>query len=509
LSAVPETVLSNRVAVIVTALDLETRAVLRQLGKTTVETVEGTGFFKGEFEGWTVAVVESGAGNVNAATIAMRALAHYKPSVALFVGIAGGVKDVAIGDVVVATKVYGYESGKDRAGGFFARPDVMKADHALESRARVLRQSDDWKRRLDPAIAHGNPTIFVGPIAAGEKVIASKRAATAGLLKKNHGDTLAVEMEGRGFLEGVHVNHPVQGCVVRGISDLLSGKAGADESGSQPRAADAASAVAFEILVGLGGSPPTKAASKFVETAATFSASAYFKKGETLAQVGVPNVDQVTFSFVREPEAFLRIIPMQAKERPIPFATLNEVTGQAELLRSTGFGGLTFVNKYGAVLYAPDHSYRGGPAPLHWATQLFQNGELWCVTDSILIRERGSRPEWVPIPVIPATVFEQAFYRALHKNIAFAVEHLGLSFPCNVELGLVGVAGAHLALHGEDIRGPIQPDAAVVRKELTSASPAEINAALLEFFEEVYDKTGYVRPTGLYGFPPGPPQAQG
>jgi hypothetical protein len=373
--------------------------------------------------------------------------------------------------------------------------------------ARILRQTGSWKLRLDAALAHETPTLFVGPIAAGEKVVASKRAATARLLNKNYGDTLAVEMEGRGFLEGVHISHPAQGGVVRGISDLLSGKAGADKSGSQPRAADAASAVAFAILSELGGSPPTKAAPKFVETAATFSASAYFNKGETLAQVGVPNVDLITFSFVSEPEAFLRIIPMQAKERPIPFARLNEVAGQAALLRSAGFGGLTFVNKYGAVLYAPDNSYRRGPAPLHWATQLFQNGELWCVTDSILIRKRGWRPEWVPMPLIPATVFEQAFYRALHKNIAFAVEHLGLAFPCIVELGLVGVAGAHVALYNTDVRGPLQPDAAIVRKELASTSVAEINSALLEFFEEVYDKTGYVRPTGLHGFPPGPPQA--
>ena len=43
-----------------------------------------------------------------------------------------------------------------------------------------------------------------------------------------------------GFLEGVHISHPVQGGVVRGVSDLLSGKANADKSGSQQRAADAA-----------------------------------------------------------------------------------------------------------------------------------------------------------------------------------------------------------------------------------------------------------------------------
>ncbi|WP_143273858.1 5'-methylthioadenosine/S-adenosylhomocysteine nucleosidase [Bradyrhizobium canariense] len=42
---------SSPTAVIVTALEVETRAVLRQLGKHTVETVKGTGFFKGQFEG--------------------------------------------------------------------------------------------------------------------------------------------------------------------------------------------------------------------------------------------------------------------------------------------------------------------------------------------------------------------------------------------------------------------------------------------------------------------------
>ncbi len=223
----------------------------------------------------------------------------------------------------------------------------------------------------------------------------------------------------------------------------------------------------------------------------------------------MPDVDQISFSFAGEPEAFLRIIPMQPRDRSIPLASLNEVAGNAELLRSNASGGLVCVNKYGVVLYAPNGSYHGGPAPLHWATQLFQNGELWSVSDNIIIRQRNGRPAWLPMPLITAIVLEQAFYKALHKNVAFAAKHLGLTFPCNVELGLVGLTNVYLAVNQDDIRGPIQQGEAIVRKPLTSAGPAAINSVLLEFFSEIYDKTGLARPTGLHGFPPGPPHPRG
>jgi nucleoside phosphorylase len=251
--AVPEPVSPNKTAVILTALEVETSAVLRQLGGHKVETVSGTGFFRGQFEDWTVLVAEVGPGNFGAAVIAMRALERYQPRVAMFVGVAGGVKDVTIGDVVVATKVYGYEAGKDSDDRFRPRPEVLKSAHDLEQRARILRQSGEWRKRLNSEINHQASRVLVGPIAAGEKVVASSGALTAKLLKELYSDVLAVEMEGRGFLEAVHINQPVRGCVVRGISDLLTGKADAEKLGSQERSSDAASAVAFEILAGADG----------------------------------------------------------------------------------------------------------------------------------------------------------------------------------------------------------------------------------------------------------------
>jgi hypothetical protein len=80
------------------------------------------------------------------------------------------------------------------------------------------------------------------------------------------------------------------------FSDLLDGKEQADGGGSQQRAADAASAVAFEILAAVGGGGAA-AAITFKERAQTYSKAAYFDRGEVLVRVGVPNVDEVAFSY--------------------------------------------------------------------------------------------------------------------------------------------------------------------------------------------------------------------
>ncbi|OSJ13526.1 hypothetical protein BST63_16395 [Bradyrhizobium canariense] len=67
--------------------------------------------------------------------------------------------------------------------------------------------------------------------------------------------------------------------------------------------------------------------------------------------------------------------------------------------------------------------------------------------------------------------------------------------------------GAHLGIDQDDIRGPIKFDQAIVRVEFASADAAAIDTALLAFFDEVFDKTGYARPEGLNRFPPGPPRS--
>ena len=243
-------------AIILTALPIEYNAVRSHLSDLKEEvhpigriggTVYERGVFSGDMHIWDVGIAEIGAGNPIAAMEADRAISHFVPSVALFVGVAGGIKDVALGDVVVATEVYGYESGKARTR-FQARPDVGLSSYALEQRARAEARKDDRHIRIRGGDRNPPPRVFVGPIVAGEKVVASTKSATWKFIRSHYDRALAVEMEGRGFLKATHANPQVSALVIRGISDLIDNKIPADFMGSQEIAAINASAFAFQVL---------------------------------------------------------------------------------------------------------------------------------------------------------------------------------------------------------------------------------------------------------------------
>jgi nucleoside phosphorylase len=237
-------------AVILTALGLEfqaVRAFLTDVEKKTVGsgTVYECGTFKGLSTSWRVIVAETGPGNIPSALHTERALAQHKPDALIFIGIAGGMKDVVIGDVVAATKVYGYESGK-QSDEFLARPNVWNSSHSIRECAKAVARNSDWKAKL--GTSDSSPTAFVGPIASGEKVLSSKDSDLFSFLKRNCSDALAVEMEAYGCLEAASAHPEVEVLIVRGISDLIEHKLEADQSGSQQIAATHASAFAFAVL---------------------------------------------------------------------------------------------------------------------------------------------------------------------------------------------------------------------------------------------------------------------
>ena len=237
-------------------MPVERKAVCTHLSHLHQEThPEGTVYWQGTFPCkaclWNVSVVEIGPGNTRAAFETERALSYLKPQVSLFVGVAGGIKDVKIGDVVAARKVYGYESGKADSD-FRPRPEVGNATHRMEQRARADAGSNDWLKRLKGPLLGTVPQVYVEPIAAGEQVVSSTRSTTYEFLRAQYSDAIAVEMEGHGFLSAAHANQLVNALVIRGISDLLDNKSKTDEENSQELASQHASAFAFEILAKLG-----------------------------------------------------------------------------------------------------------------------------------------------------------------------------------------------------------------------------------------------------------------
>ncbi len=241
-------------AVILTALPIEYQAVRGYLSDLQEEIhPEGTIYERGTFmarnKRWEVGLVETRMGIARASFEAGRAIDYFKPKLVLFIGVAGGLKDVKLGDVVAATKVYGYEYGK-ADGSFKPRPEIGLSTYRMIQRAQAEARSQQWLQRLNP-LPQPPPRAYVQPIAAGDKVISSTRSATWKLLARNYSDALAVEMEGYGFLQAVHGNQHVDALIIRGISDLIDGKREADALGSQERAALHASAFAFEVLAKL------------------------------------------------------------------------------------------------------------------------------------------------------------------------------------------------------------------------------------------------------------------
>lgn len=240
-----------------TALEVERLAIEQYLEniKPEVHPKTRTVYTKGTYHCSDVAleviVARTDQTNVNAAIETERAITHFEPEYVFFAGVAGGLKDVEVGDIVIGRDVYGYERGKAEENNFKPRPQFGASTYSLEQLADQYAKSETWKKKAEKLLnTEFSPVIrtYTGTIASGEKVDASIDSNLHQFINQNASHALAMEMEGLGFLEVCRMRPLVKTLLIRGVSDLVDDKGRMDGKGSQPYASANVAAFLFGLL---------------------------------------------------------------------------------------------------------------------------------------------------------------------------------------------------------------------------------------------------------------------
>lgn len=207
------------------------------------------GRFSGQHGDWDVVIAETGPENGPAGIETGRALTYFRPQVALYVGIAGGLGDakgVRAGDIIVPRRVYHYGTGKDgEAPGERARGE--STDRRLLTAAQRVERAGKWSEDATEGTA-ADARVRFEPIASGDRLMKSVEAGAYEMLRTHAEDAVAVDMESGGFLYATRQHERVRALVVRGVSDLLVDKKPDDDRTRQPLAAGHAAAYAFAVL---------------------------------------------------------------------------------------------------------------------------------------------------------------------------------------------------------------------------------------------------------------------
>jgi nucleoside phosphorylase len=132
---------------------------------------------------------------------------RYRPEYLVLSGIAGGIgrDGVALGDVVIADHVEGYEIQKFEVGRSMTRRVAI--DHPSkflrETIARRVRHDGTWVQRIALARpAGGAPKVVVGNLIAGDKILGDGENEYQRKILEQFDKAIAVDMESHGLGRG-------------------------------------------------------------------------------------------------------------------------------------------------------------------------------------------------------------------------------------------------------------------------------------------------------------------
>jgi nucleoside phosphorylase/CheY-like chemotaxis protein len=186
--------------------------------------------------GKAVVMVAARMGMPAAAAATMKLILHFRPRYVFMTGIMGGVEGrINLGDLVVASPVWDWGSGKWSAGSgsgaenasFEADPFQFTIDKSLERMALLLEENGSELYRIRHSFGSNAPQhdlkLKIGAVASGASVLASTEALER--VKDQHRKLLGIEMEAYGVFSAVsEAPHPKPLCMcIKSVVDFGNG----------------------------------------------------------------------------------------------------------------------------------------------------------------------------------------------------------------------------------------------------------------------------------------------
>ncbi len=218
---------------ILSALDVESDIILRNMTDKEVSVFAGMTFTRGLLMGKDVVLATCGVSKVNAALFTQIMIDRFSPDCILFTGVAGGMDpSVKQMDLVVADKLTFHDVSLHQLEFCFPNQIWFRTDEELTE--------------LIHNIAEGSRT---GAIITGDQFITSM--AQKRQLRKRFPEALAVEMEGCAVAHACYVNE-VPFAIIRCISDLADNGAEDSYDAFEQKAAEKSASIIIKTVEDLG-----------------------------------------------------------------------------------------------------------------------------------------------------------------------------------------------------------------------------------------------------------------
>jgi len=224
---------------IIGAMQIEIDNLLKNIKNEEVVTISGIKYIKGTIDNKKIVIAKCGIGKVFAAMCTQTMILTFNPEIIINTGISAGIRDINIGDVVIADNVVQHDMDTTPLGdpkGMISGIDLIH----IPCSKNIVKKLDNVLTKLD--IKHK-----IGTIATGDQFIANTKDIEIINEKFN---AIAFDMESGAIGQVCYVNKVEYG-IVRSISDNGSDNAGQDFVKFAKKAAKVSALVVEKFIKGM------------------------------------------------------------------------------------------------------------------------------------------------------------------------------------------------------------------------------------------------------------------